>query len=106
MVYIAEAHPVDGWQTESNNEQGLRIPQHVSLDDRRTAAESCRTGLSLSIPVLVDAIDNSASIAFSAWPERIYIIGLDGLIAYRGGPGPFEFDPDEARGALGQTLDA
>ena len=52
------------------------------------------------MPVLVDGMDNTVSIAFAAWPERIYVIGADGRIVYPGAPGPWGFDPDAARGSL------
>src|SRR6266404_6092568 len=38
--------------------------------------------------------------AYAAWPERIYIIDESGHIAYRGGIGPFNYKPEEARGWL------
>lgn len=40
-------------------------------------------------------IRNTANACYAAWPERLYVIGTDGRIAYKGGMGPFEFDTDE-----------
>jgi hypothetical protein len=40
---------------------------------------------------------NAANDAYSAWPERIYIIDERGRIAYAGGMGPFNYHPEEAR---------
>jgi hypothetical protein len=104
VVYIAEAHPVDGWQTESNEQEGICVPQHTTFKERCAAARLCEAKLGLGIPTLVDGMDNAAAEAFSAWPERIYIIGSDGRIAYKGGPGPYEFNPQEASEALGRLL--
>src|SRR5256885_15814014 len=42
-------------------------------------------------------MSNAASDAYAAWPERIYIIDESGRIAYRGGMGPFNYKPEEAR---------
>jgi hypothetical protein len=95
---------VDGWQTESNDEAGIRIRQHTTIAERRAAAKSCAAELGLNIPTLIDAMDNSANNGFSAWPERIYIVTKFGKIHYRGGPGPFEFNPAEARVALIELL--
>src|SRR5260370_754290 len=39
----------------------------------------------------------AADNAYSAWPERIYIIDESGHIAYRGGMGPFNYKPEKAR---------
>jgi hypothetical protein len=58
------------------------------------------------MPVLVDDMDDAVSNAFAAWPERIYVIGSDARIAYVGGPGPFEFDPDAAYALLDELLSA
>jgi hypothetical protein len=56
------------------------------------------------MPVLVDGMENAVSEAFAAWPERIYVIGADGRIAFKGGPGPWEFDPEAAGRALGEIV--
>jgi len=56
--------------------------------------------LGLTLPVLVDRLDDAVSNALAAWPERIYVVDRLGRIAYVGGPGPFEFDPDAAALAL------
>ena len=104
VVYIAEAHPVDGWKTEHNEREGVRIAQHANLAARRSAAELTVRELRLRMPVLIDAMDNRALKAFSAWPERIYVVGDDGKITYRGGPGPYEFDPEEAQDFLRSSL--
>lgn len=37
---------------------------------------------------------------YAAWPERIYIIGEDGRIAYKGGIGPFGYHPEEMQAWL------
>jgi hypothetical protein len=55
--------------------------------------------------MLVDGFDNAAFEAYSAWPERIYILSPDGTVHYKGGPGPFGFDPEEARQYLMRLLD-
>ncbi len=47
------------------------------------------------IPMLVDDMANGAENLYSAWPERIYVVDETGRIAYKGGLGPFKYDPDE-----------
>jgi type I thyroxine 5'-deiodinase len=105
VVYIAEAHAEDGWQTRSNEQEGVVIKQHTTLEERRAAAMRCTRELALTIPMLVDGMDDEAGRAFSAWPERIYILGADGRIVYQGGHGPYDFHPEEARAALERLLD-
>jgi len=46
------------------------------------------------VPILVDLMDNNANVAFSAWPERLYVL-RDNKIVYKGGVGPFCYDIDE-----------
>ena len=100
FVYIAEAHSTDGWQLPSNLDEDVLIAQHTSLDDRFTAAREGVARLGLTMPVLVDSMDDAVSEAFAAWPERIYVVDGESRLAYVGGPGPFEFDPDAAYAAL------
>ena len=104
FVYVAEAHATDGWQMESNVEEGVLVANHVTIDDRFAAAREGEERLALTLPVLVDQMDDAVSNAFAAWPERIYVIDRDGRIADVGGPGPFEFDPDAAAAAIDELL--
>ena len=46
------------------------------------------------LPFVVDTLDDGALKAYSAWPERLYAIGVDGRVAFKGGIGPFLFDPE------------
>src|SRR5262245_1798995 len=104
FVYIAEAHTTDGWQMESNVEEDVLIANHATIEDRFAAARAGVERLGLTMPVLVDRMDDAVSDAFAAWPERIYVVDADGRAAYTGGPGPFEFDPDAAAVALEELL--
>ncbi len=106
VVYLAEAHTIDEWQSDSNEAEGIRLKQHESFEERKAAARLCREKLGLSIPTLVDGMNNDAFEAFSAWPERIYIVNGLGRVHYRGGPGPFDFKPDSARSALLELLES
>ena len=104
FVYVAEAHAVDEWQMEANVEDGVLLRQHVTLDERNAAAREGVERLGLTMPVLVDGMDDAVSEAFAAWPERLYVAEPGGRLVYVGGPGPFEFDPDEAATALAELM--
>lgn len=104
VVYIAEAHSADGWQMASNVAEGVVIDQPRAFAERVAAATRCAAELGLSIPTLVDGMDDAALEAFAAWPERIFIADAGGRLAYCGGPGPFEFDPAGARAVLEQLV--
>ena len=104
FVYVAEAHATDGWQMESNVEEDVLVANHATIEERFAAARAGVDPLGLTMPVLVDALDDTVSEAFAAWPERIYVVDAHGRIAHAGGPGPFEFDPDAAAAALDGLL--
>lgn len=106
IVYLAEAHPKDGWVGKSNVSDGILIRQHATLAERRAAARRCRRELGLTIPMLIDGMEDATSAAFSAWPERIYILGTDGRVAHQGGHGPYDVNPQEARAELERLLGA
>ena len=100
VVYVQEAHPTDGWQVDSNIQNSILYRQHQSFDEREEAAQSCTIGMHLSIPILVEEMDNSIDEAYSAAPERLYLIGKDGKVVYHGGAGPHFVDLDELDEAI------
>ncbi len=95
LVYIREAHPEDGWQMGANTQAGVVFNQPVTLDDRTHVATSCQKGLDLSMPMVLDAMDNKVGDEYAGWPDRLYLVDVDGKVAYKGGPGPGGFRPDE-----------
>ena len=106
MIYVQEAHPTDGWQVDSNVAEGILVPQHQSYDERERAATTCSLDLRLAIPVLVEEMDNAMDDAYGAAPERLYLIGKDGRVAYHGGAGPHFFDLEGWERAIAASLDS
>ena len=49
-------------------------------------------------------MDNSTDLAYSALPDRLYLVGTDGKIAYNSGRGPMGFRPDEFETAIKDYL--
>ncbi|CAH1268207.1 DIO1 [Branchiostoma lanceolatum] len=93
VVYVAEAHPTDGWATSVGMSMDIR--QHRCLEERLAAAEMLALH-DIPCPVLVDTMDNAAARAYAAMPDRLYIV-LDGLCVYKGWPGPFGYYPEGVR---------
>ena len=89
---------------DSNVAEGVCIPRHRSFAERLAAARLCAERLGLTIPTLVDAMDDRVSEVFAAWPERIYVATSGGRIVFVGGPGPYEFRPEAAEAALLELL--
>ena len=104
VVYIKEIHPMDGWQVKENERDEVLHRQHRSFDERVEVGESCMTKLSLEMPALVDEMDDAVATAYAAMPERLYLVGRDGRIAYKGGVGPMFFQPAEWRHAITRYL--
>jgi hypothetical protein len=85
---------------EANEREGVLFAQPSSHDQRAEVARACALKLKLSIPTLVDEMDNSTDLKYYALPDRLYLIGRDGTVAYRGGPGPFGFVAAELEEAI------
>jgi hypothetical protein len=96
-VYVREAHPTDEWQMKSNVKEDVCYAQPKTLEQRVIIANDFIKRFKFSLPFGIDDMSNGADNAYSAWPERIYIIDEGGRIAYRGGMGPFNYKPAEAR---------
>lgn len=99
-VYIREAHPSDGWTAEFNVRFNINIEQPKTKSKRNEIATTCGTSLGLTMPVLVDEMDDRVNRAYSGFPDRLYLIDENGKVAYKGGRGPFGYKPRE----LEQTI--
>jgi hypothetical protein len=104
VVYIKEAHPEEGWILPENRRSGVAVHEPRTVEERLSVAETCATNLEMSMLTVVDDLDNAVASVYGGWPDRLYLIGQDGRIAYQGGEGPFGFKPDELRDALGHAL--
>ena len=102
VVYIAEAHAIDStWPML----RGPLLEEPETLEERMANAGKCAVGLELKdFLTVVDGIDDKAMRSYEAWPDRLYLIGKDGKVAYKGGLGPFQFKPDELEKAIAQLL--
>ena len=100
VVYIKEAHPEDGWVLASNRAAGIAVHDPASTSER----EACAGRLELDVPVLIDGIDNETARQYGGWPDRLYLIGRDGRVAFQGETGPAGFRPDELERAIRSEL--
>jgi Iodothyronine deiodinase len=103
-IYIREAHPTDGWHMESNDRAGVKFAQPTTKEERQAIAAQCCTTLKMSVPLLVDGLDDAVGQAYSGMPDRLYLIDKYGRVAYKGGRGPFGFKPGELEHALIMNL--
>jgi len=103
-IYVREAHPIDGWKMESNNRVGVAVAQPRTFDERAAVATQCHQLLKPTMPLLVDEINDPVGNAYSGMPARLYVIDLNGKVAYKAGRGPFGFKSGEMEQALVMTL--
>jgi len=89
----------------TNERDGVIYKQPKTVERRREVASDCRAGMKLSIPMLIDGMDNAVNKAYSGWPDRLYVVAKDGTIAYKGRPGPGGFRPREMEQTLEKMLE-
>ena len=100
VVYIQEAHPIDGWQLDTNVKDQVLFAKTRSEDKRTEVANVCVVKLGIKMPALVDYPDDRVERAYTGWPDRLYVIDKDGRIAYKSKAGPFGFKPEEVEATL------
>jgi hypothetical protein len=88
----------------SNREQEIAVADPRSADERAAVADTCAVRLEIRMPVLIDGIDNETARQYGGWPDRLYLIGRDGRIAFQGGEGPAGFKPEELEDAIRSEL--
>ena len=71
--------------------------QPKTLEQRLAIANDFTKRFKFTLPFAIDDMSNAANDAYAAWPERLYVIDESGRIAYRGGMGPFNYNPTEVR---------
>jgi hypothetical protein len=82
---------------KSNVKDDVCYAQPKNLEQRVYIANDFIKRFKYPVPFGIDDMSNLAEAAYSAWPERLYVIDENGRIAYRGGMGPFNYDPKELR---------
>jgi hypothetical protein len=110
MIYIREAHPIDGWWLGKGmpgmllkldrSKSAMDVYDPKTIEERRAVAGRCEVALNYGIRTLVDEMDDGVNKAYAAWPTRLYLIGLDGRIVYAGGLGPYGFRPSKFETAI------
>jgi hypothetical protein len=80
---------------ESNDRAGIEIAQPKSDAERKAVAARCCQSLNMTMSLVVDRLDDRVSHLYSGMPDRLYLIGRNGRVVYKGGRGPFGFKPGE-----------
>jgi hypothetical protein len=114
LIYIREAHPVDGWWLGGGlagrlinlmaPKTAVDVYDPTTIEERRSIAANCDTALQYGIQTYVDEMDDSVNKAYAAHPTRLYLVGLDGKVVYAGGIGPYGFKPADLDKAIENYL--
>ncbi len=104
VVYIREAHPEEGWVIQMNRDQDIAIHDPTTDAERSAVAATCAIRLQIRMPVVVDVVDDEIARAYGALPDRLYLVGRGGRVAFRGEPGPFDFKPETLEAAIETEL--
>jgi len=93
VVYITEAHAKDEWPV------GKTISfcdQPKTLSERCELARKYSYDNNMTIPVVVDTMDNAFESVFAAWPVRFYVI-KNGELVFKAQPNKeqYAYDPTE-----------
>lgn len=104
LIYIREAHTTDLWQAPANLRDGILLESAKSMEQKEEHATACTRKLDIRLPTLVDRMDNQVELAYSGWPDRLYLIGRDGRVAYKSAPGPAGFKPAELEATIKKEL--
>jgi type I thyroxine 5'-deiodinase len=99
-----EAHALDAWQDDDNQKDKISVASPKTLAERCAVEGTCATKLALRIPALIDNLSNSTEEAYTAWPDRLYVIDVNGRVAYKSKPGPFGFKPADMELVLKRIL--
>ncbi len=92
MIYIKEAHAADSnWPMRYAIEKGIN--QQTNYKDRCTTAKMLMKEKKLTMPMLIDGMDNKVNAAYSALPDRVFLVRTDGRLGVAADRGPWGFKP-------------
>lgn len=92
LVYMREAHAIDSKRpSKMAREKG--ITEHADYGERCSIAKAFLDEQNLTIPAIVDDFDNTVNLAYHAFPDRLFVVNMNGTLAVAGKRGPRGFVP-------------
>ncbi len=92
LVYINEAHAADSdWPV--GYAKDLSINEHKDYGQRCKVAKRLLNDKTLTIPIVIDGMDNKVNEAYKAHPTRVFLVRTDGKLAVAASRGPFGLVP-------------
>ncbi len=80
---------------DENEEQRIVFETPKTQPRRDEIARTCCADLKVTMPCVVDTLDDAVDAKYAAWPERLFVIDAAGRVAYASKPGPWGFKPEE-----------
>ena len=92
IVYIREAHAIDSRRPVPYAvDKG--ITQHKTYGERCDVAQRLLKDKALSLPTIIDGMDNGVTKAYDAFPNRAFLVRKDGRLGVAAGQGPRGYRP-------------
>ena len=92
IVYVSEAHASDDRRPVQYATE-LGITEHKDHEQRCSVAERLVSEKKLTIPFLVDGMDNKVANSYFGHPDRLFLVRKDGKLGVAGKRGPRGFKP-------------
>ena len=89
---------------QSNVRDGVLFRSPRDEAERVSVAGKCVRKLGIKFSAVVDSFDNQVEVAYTGWPDRMYLIATDGRTRYKSNPGPFGFHPQDLAAALHKAV--
>lgn len=89
FVYTLEAHPTDGWNTNSNRADKIMYAQPTDMNKRAKVAHDWRKAYRFHSQVVVDWPDNRINDDYAGAPERLYVLDANGVVTFKSEQGPY-----------------
>ena len=92
IVYIKEAHAVDSRRAVPYAiDEGINQP--TTYADRCLIADMLVQTGTLTIPIIIDSIDDRVNGLYQGLPSRVFLVRSDGILGVAAERGPWGFPP-------------
>ncbi|HMB95834.1 MAG TPA: redoxin domain-containing protein, partial [Tepidisphaeraceae bacterium] len=82
IIYTRESYPSGEWDVQRNKQEGISIAQPSDMQTRINQAMQAHDGLHLSVPILIDSMDNKTASDYSGFTNAAVLIGRDGKVLF------------------------
>ncbi len=83
ILYTSEAHAVGDWEVDRNKDEKILVEQPKTETERQSLAKQAASTLNITVPILIDEMDNAVAQAYGLAPNGAVVIGRDGAVVAR-----------------------